>query len=105
MNDIDINSLRGTATWDRSQQGGASADPFQELANAVILLAAKDYYNLLAGFNLTPPPNRGERYPTIRELERLSMLYRRRTQALHRAAKLQGVEYDLYMKVRKREGI
>ena len=66
MSKFDINNLQGTATWDRTQE----VNPFQELANAVIAQAAKDYFNIAAGFKITPPLAAGEPSPSLREIER-----------------------------------
>lgn len=156
MSELDINNLQGTATWDRTQE----VNPFQELANAVIAQAAKDYFNIAAGFKITPPLAAWEPSPSLREIERffrsdyfdvitdidpecllrrlkaeakkakklkivytvsrqadggryyvhkvgeteqLSVLCKRKRDALRKAAELQGIDHALYMKVRERD--
>lgn len=34
-------------------------DGYQLLANAIVTQAADDYFNILAGFPITPPPRQG----------------------------------------------
>lgn len=41
----------------------------------------------------------------VGERERLSELFDKKKKALHKAAEMQGIEYKLYMKIRRRDGV